>query len=54
MLKRFFDVWEMCRILNDEVVWNELVRVCLYYMEVEFVICVYWKIGNVGMVMFLE
>ncbi|KAB1282884.1 WD repeat-containing protein 19 [Camelus dromedarius] len=54
MLKRFSDAWEMCKILNDQVAWNELATACLHHMEVEFAIRVYRTIGNVGMVMSLE
>ncbi|XP_016043485.1 WD repeat-containing protein 19 [Erinaceus europaeus] len=54
MLKRFADAWEMCRVLNDQDSWDELAKICLHHMEVEYAIHVYRTIGNVAMVMSLE
>ncbi|KAG8453594.1 hypothetical protein GDO86_000286, partial [Hymenochirus boettgeri] len=54
MLRRFSDAWELCKLLNEQVGWNELARACLHHMEVDFAVRVYRTIGNVGMVMSLE
>ncbi|XP_051054370.1 WD repeat-containing protein 19 [Phodopus roborovskii] len=54
MLKRFSDAWEICKMLNDRMAWDELARACLHHMEVEFAIRVSRTIGDVGTVMSLE